>query len=500
MMITRIVLITAWAFMLFGCLGQDRLPEDSGSLHEGDDVPTVAVTQWTHTMELFMEYPSLVKGKPEKFIIHLTISEDFSPVRQGTIKMTFRHQEGQTFEVVQDELLREGIFTPMVELPFEGAYELILNYMGERVSESFNLQGVRVYASVQDIPGEPESNEQGISFLKEQQWKIDFRVEPVERRVVRSPIQAVGQVLPRRASYAEVSSPVEGILQVEDGQETVTPGRVVKAGQVLATLSPSLGASNSWTGRKLAYEQARREYERAQRLKEQGAISHRDFEQTKNNYLIQKSGYEAHDQTGDSDLYRLNSPISGVIAEVTTLPGQKVEAGQKLMTIVDPSNVWLRVNVFEIDYYRMGTPNGATLTIPGRTSPMHIEGRDFHVLSMGNLLDPDSRTIPVLLEIQNPDDLLKIGQTVQVELYTGDEIPRLCVPQSSIFDDDAKNVVFVQKEGETFEKRSVKTGARYKGWISVLNGLQEGEHVVTDGGYQVKLASTSTAIAHPHAH
>jgi multidrug efflux pump subunit AcrA (membrane-fusion protein) len=76
----------------------------------------------------------------------------------------------------------------------------------------------------------------------------------------------------------------------------------------------------------------------------------------------------------------------------------------------------------------------------------------------------------------------------------------LSIPESALYDDDAQQIVFVHVEGESFEKRTVETGSRYKGQVSVLSGLNEGERVVTQGGYLVKLASTSEEIGHGHAH
>jgi len=487
-----------WSMAMVGCSTQAQ--KHTNQHTNENETPTVSVTQWTERMELFMEYPVLVKSTSEKFVIHLTVLEDFEPIREGMVTLIFYHQSGQSIQVKQDHLLREGIFTPIVELHLAGEYEFTLEYRSPQLSESFQINDFVVYQSVQDIPAMPEKGDEGITFLKEQQWKIDFCTEPAQVKPIRTSIQAVGKVLPRQSSYAEIASPVEGFLRVKDNQVMVTPGSSVKAGQVLAILSPPLGSVNSWTDRKLAYEHAKTEYERAQRLKKKNAISSREFEKIKKNYLIQKSGYEAYSHSGDSDLFQFCSPISGIVTEVVVLPGQKVVTGQKLMTIVDPTSVWLRVNVFERDYYRMNTLEGANLTIPGLKAPIIVEGNRFRLLSMGNVLDADSLTIPILLEITNPEHLLKIGQTVQVDLYTDNETMSLCVPESSIFDDDVQQVVFVHKEGESFEKRVVKTGSRYKGWVAILSSLKEGERVVTKGGYLVKLASTSVAIGHPHTH
>ena len=70
----------------------------------------------------------------------------------------------------------------------------------------------------------------------------------------------------------------------------------------------------------------------------------------------------------------------------------------------------------------------------------------------------------------------------------------------AVFEDNAQSVVFVHVEGETFEKREVKIGPKFRDWISIIEGLNERERVVTRGGYLVKLASTSEVIGHPHTH
>ena len=483
-------------------IGGCSVGEDNPGVQSTDEneVPSTSVTQWTDKMELFMEYPLPVKSSPGKFVIHLSLMEDFKAIQGGTVSLTFQHQNGQTFQVKRDHLLREGIFNPMVELPLAGPYAFTLNYNGPRASETFQIDDFMVYESADEIPKEPESGAVAITFLKEQQWKIKFRTEPAQVRPMRGSIQAIGEVLPRQLSYAEITSPVEGVLRVEHNQGMVIPGAVVKKGQILATFSPQLGSVDSWIDRKLAYEYAKTEYERAQRLKQKNAISNREFEELKNNYLIQKAGYEAYTQSDNSDLFQLRAPIDGTVTEVTILPGQKISAGQKLMTIVNLSTVWLRINLFEKDYYRMETPVGAALTVPGLKSAIILEGRDFRLLSMGNVVDADTRTIPILLEIANRDHVLKIGQMTQVELYTTRATRSLSIPESALYDDDAQQIVFVHAEGESFEKRTVETGSRYRGWISILSGLKAGERVVTQGGYLVKLASTSKEIGHGHAH
>ncbi len=482
-----------------GCQGSDA----DKNTEKDTEPPSVSVTQWTDKMELFMEYPIPVESKPGKFVIHLTTLSDFKPVREGKVILNFRHESGRAFQVVRDSLLREGIFNPVVTLPLSGKYLFTLDYKGRKVEDSFNIGDLIVYESYTDIPPQAEDEAAGISFLKEQQWKTDFQTEPARIKKIKSSVSAVGEVIPRQQSHAEIASPVEGIVDVKHNQNMAIPGSRVSKGEILITLSPPLNVANSWTEVKLAYQEAKSEFERAQRLMQKDAISERDYEKIERDYLTRKAGYEAYfgsDKNNGGELFELKSPVSGIVNEVSVLPGQKANVGQKLMTIVDPSMVWLKVNFFEKDYYNIDTPQGASLTVPGLSSPDIIDEGDFRLLSKGNVIDPGSRTIPVLFEVKNPDSTFKIGQVLQVELYTSDEKEALSVPSQSIYDDDGQQVVFVHKEGETFEKRVVEVGDSYKGWVEIREGLKERERVVTKGGYQVKLASSSAAIGHPHAH
>jgi len=484
-----------------------NLSDSEGGVMSGSDKheqSSVAVTRWTDKMELFMEYPVLTTGKTEKFIIHLTTLDDFQPVRTGAVKLVFTHESGKTYEVYRDSLLREGIFTPSVELAEAGDYRFTLSYTGESIQDSFEIKDFSVYRETEDIPDLHDDGGEEISFLKEQQWKIDFRTEPAERRPIRSSLRAIANVLPQQKAYAVLTSPVDGILGIEHNQSLVFPGSAVNKGQTLASISPTLQGGNGWTEIKLSYEKARRDYERAQRLKSGNAISQREYEDIERNYLVKKASYESFIESGsgssDSEIYQVKAPISGSIMKMQLSPGQKIEAGQELMTIVDHSTVWLQVNVYESDYYRMSELAGIYLTIPGMDSGVSVPQEDLRLLSIGNTIDPDKRTVPVLLEITNPEKLLIINQHLDVELYFGNTDPALCVPGSAIFDDEANEVVFVHKGGESFEKRVITVGDHEDSWTSILTGLEDGERVVTLGGYHVKLASITVETGHGHSH
>ena len=75
------------------------------------------------------------------------------------------------------------------------------------------------------------------------------------------------------------------------------------------------------------------------------------------------------------------------------------------------------------------------------------------------------------------------------------------MPSSAIVDDAGRPIVFVQVEGEAFERRPVTLGTREGELVQVLSGVKPGEHIVTKGAYLVRLASLSTSVpAHGHVH
>ncbi|KAA3616773.1 MAG: efflux RND transporter periplasmic adaptor subunit [Calditrichaeota bacterium] len=500
-----VILLTGW-LLLIGCQPHDHELEQSAAETE---VPAIAITQWTEKMEIFMEYETAVVGQEIKFIIHLTTMADFQPVREGMVSLHFKQPNGSTISVQKDELLREGIFTPVKIFETEGDYQFSINYQGAKATESFSLGTFRVYKTFADIPAsEEEDAGEEISYLKEQQWKTSFATEVAQMRPIKSSVGVVGEVRVRPASYAEIVSPVEGIISITEAKRLVKPGQKISIGQTMAVIVPPLVAKNSWAKIYLDYEQSKTEYERAQRLKDRAAISERDFEQAKRNYEINKAGFSNYFDSDGSSLrfdsknnqFLITAPISGIVSDVSILPGQKIDRHQKLFSIVNPDMVWLKLDVFAEQAKNLTDISGASINIPGNDKKINLDRDDIKLISRGEMIDPQKRTLTLWLEAKNYERKFLIGQTFSAQIYTNPEQDMLTVPLSAVYDDNSKKVIFVHSSGESFEKRELETGPVHRDYISILKGVSAGERVVSLGGYQVKLASTSEEIGHPHAH
>jgi multidrug efflux pump subunit AcrA (membrane-fusion protein) len=137
---------------------------------------------------------------------------------------------------------------------------------------------------------------------------------------------------------------------------------------------------------------------------------------------------------------------------------------------------------------------------------IEVQGREDRVpagrlASLGKVLDPQSRTLPITFTFDNRALGLPVGQAVSLHLLMDTTAPRPVVPAAALVDDAGRPIVFVQREGETFERRAVTLGARAGDLIQITEGLKSGDRVVTKGAYLVRLASLSTSVpAHGHVH
>ena len=123
------------------------------------------------------------------------------------------------------------------------------------------------------------------------------------------------------------------------------------------------------------------------------------------------------------------------------------------------------------------------------------------LLLMGDVLDPETRTFPIVWEVANPDRRFKVGLLLGIQVFNAQTVQGLAVPDAAVFREENKAIVYVHAAGETFDRRIVETGPKDGGLIQILKGLSEGERVVVEGGYEVALAArASSGSGEGHVH
>ena len=174
----------------------------------------------------------------------------------------------------------------------------------------------------------------------------------------------------------------------------------------------------------------------------------------------------------------LLAPVSGFVTAKEVFEGQQIEPGMELFTITDLSRVWIEADFYEYEARALHIGQEAKVTLPYDPS-RQLAGRVTYIYPT---LNPESRTLGVRLEFQNPDFGLKPGMFANVELPL-DATEGIVIPDSAVIDTGERQIVFVSLGGGRFEPREVKLGVRSSGKAQVLSGVAAGDQVVTRANF-----------------
>lgn len=183
--------------------------------------------------------------------------------------------------------------------------------------------------------------------------------------------------------------------------------------------------------------------------------------------------------------YELLAPFDGTVLERDLIvPGVVVEGTHRLFTMAGLDTVWLEAYVHESDFDLLSRSKGGRVEFISPAYPNEIfKG---HVLYTGDMVDPKSRMVRLLATARNPENKLKPGMFVNIEIHSEDvrEVPK--IPVSALLTDDDVFHVFVQTGPERFQRRQVAVGRRTRTQVAIDHGLQPGERVVVQGGFELK--------------
>ena len=174
------------------------------------------------------------------------------------------------------------------------------------------------------------------------------------------------------------------------------------------------------------------------------------------------------------------SPISGRVIARSASPGLLSQPGASPApyTVVDLSTMWMLANVIETDApaYKLG--QDVEVRVPAYPETV-FKG---HVTALGSIIDPNSHRQLVRSEIDDPRHLLRSGMFASFVIRVGDPVRSSAVPVAGVVrEGDGTMTAWITRDRHRFLRRTVKVGLQQDGWAQILDGLQPGESVVTDG-------------------
>lgn len=291
---------------------------------------------------------------------------------------------------------------------------------------------------------------------------------------------------------ANVTGRVSEILAV--------PGQIVKQGDVLAKIT-----STELTQSQLAYLKAKSASQLAeqaanrakilykedvialaelQKREAESSSSRAEFRAANDQLRVQGMDQESIDRLAKSgvieSINNVIATIPGEIVERKINKGQVVQPADALFTVADLKTLWAISEVPESNSYLIRKGQRASLIIPALRS-QEIDGIVAHVDSVVN---PQTRTVVVRMELANQDGLIKPGMLATM-LIESQPVEKLVVPVGAVVREDNHDHVFVRLDDDLYRMVPVKLGPEGRGYRPVISGLKEGQEIAVDGAYHL---------------
>jgi Cu(I)/Ag(I) efflux system membrane fusion protein len=318
--------------------------------------------------------------------------------------------------------------------------------------------------------GEEQDDGKTVKISLDKVQRSGVRTEKVEERIIVRPVRAVGTVIHDDGRLTIVTMRSDGFIEELFVNRT---GQHVHAGEPLFRVySPEIQKAQT----DLLYGMSSVQTGPVQRLRNLGVPE---------SHISKVQETRTNLRTVD-----WLAPATGDVIEKNIINGQMVKPGDVLYRIADHSHLWVIADVAEADLPAIKIGTRATVTVRAYLAQL-IEGE---VTFIYPELKPETRTARVRIEVANPDGRLKIDMYADVIFQAGaDESPTVAVPASAVIDSGTRQIVLVAKGEGRFEPRAVKLGRRGEGYVEVIDGIADGEEVVTAANFLIDAESNLRA-------
>lgn len=328
---------------------------------------------------------------------------------------------------------------------------------------------------------------------KETKFLFEVLTQPIAIGDYQAATTMFGTVVPASGGLGAVVAPQSGRVS----SVKVAVGQSVRVGQVLAVLQQNIGTedevgvASSNAALALQIENARVRAAAAQRefdllKKIEDIAAGKDLaaaEANLNAARAELSTLEGKAVGANSRTVSLVAPISGVVGAFTLAAGAEVLAGQTLLTVTNINKVYVEAQVYDRDLASVRVGNKFTVTCPIDDH----KSAEVRLLSQALTMNPGNQSQRVLFEMDNPKGEFKIDEFVTLKALSAQSNRLISIPNSALTEINGKTAVFIKDAPEKFTLSYVQIGADDGARTVVLRGIEEGEKMVVNGAYEVKM-------------
>ncbi len=333
------------------------------------------------------------------------------------------------------------------------------------------------------------------------------QTQTVSRTKISDRLATTGEVALNENSTVHISPRIAGIIETVSGDI----GKRVKAGDPLLTLaSVELGkALTDYERNQTLSELSEKVLARETRLKEQKVGSEQDMINARMAFEQHRTDLKASEQMlhvlglTDEDLARardpshgvskgiltIRAPASGTIIEKHAVIGEVADRGKDLMMVADLSSVWVWATAHARDLAPLlAAESRGQVAVEIKVAAFPGQRFSGMLDYVGATMSEQTRTVKVRATITNPGFLLRPGMfcdaTIVLGANTSEEV--LATPRGAVFSDEGKSFVFKHWKNDFYIRQDIRKGREFLGLVEILEGLQSGDTVVTDGAFLLK--------------
>jgi len=350
-----------------------------------------------------------------------------------------------------------------------------------------------------------------VTLSEEERRAVKIETLKATLKPLKSQLQALAKVFahPQKKAVVSYAFPAR-ISRIH-----IRIGNWVKTGQELITLqSEEVGTAKSEFYKAQAdHELAKVNFERQKRLFDRGVGAQKDFFAREAEFKVAGTnmnaaekklhvlGFTEEQVKAIAEIHQINpiitlfAPISGKIIEINVVLGAMVDQTTEILTIMDPTLLCIDAEIYEKDIAKIRIGQEVEVSVPAYPGETFV-GKTSYI---SDVLNEETRTITVRTEVKNKDFKLKPGMFAEIKISLNNQSKALVLPEEAILDDKGDNIVFLKRNGKYFPI-IVEIGAKEKGYIEIIRGLQEGDEVVIKGNYQLKSKLYDEILKKAHVH
>jgi len=299
-------------------------------------------------------------------------------------------------------------------------------------------------------------------------------------------LSLAARVMPNPTSVVHIYPLISGrVLSLK-----VLPGQELKKGQQIGTLQSSNAAQARSDFEKAKIEAARADLQlqRAKELLQHEVMAQRDYDDLKalddsDHSELERARQALHllgfTENDTSDVVPIVSPISGVVLDVNTGPGElqrSLDNANAIATIADINPIWVVGDLYPRDVASVKLGQPVDITVAGYPNEV------FHgvISNISDAVDPASLTLKVRVVLQNAERKLKPQMYASI-MVTNQRGMAIVAPSTAVIQNGKDTFVFVETSPGKYTRRSVILGATHDKTDEITQGLEDGDKVVSSG-------------------